>query len=67
MTAYDDDARRRRGEAALHQEIARAQADRAAAARRIGALTDADEADYRARRARERARQAAEEADRLGG
>jgi hypothetical protein len=65
MTAYEDDARHRRGEAALHHEIARAQADRAAAARRIGAVTDADEADYRALRARERARQASEEAARL--
>jgi hypothetical protein len=56
------DAQQRRGEAAIHKAVAQAQEARAAAARRLGADDDADEASFRARRARERARQATQEA-----
>ena len=58
----DRDAQQRRGEAAIHKAVARVQEARAAAARRLGAAEDADEAEFRARRARERARQATQEA-----
>jgi hypothetical protein len=63
----DHVARQSRGEAALHQAVAKAQTARAEAARRIGAAADAEEAEFRARRARERARQALQEADRHDG
>jgi hypothetical protein len=57
-TTDDVDARRDRGEAELHEAIARAHDDRAAMARRIGAVRDADEAADQAVQARERARKA---------
>lgn len=57
MAAEDVDARRRRGEAALHDAVARAHEDRAAMARRIGAFRDADEAAHQAATARDRSRE----------
>jgi hypothetical protein len=62
MATPDREAQQSRGEAALHHAVARAQDARAAAARRIGADADAAEAEFRALRARERARQATKEA-----
>ena len=61
----DPVARQKRGEAALHKEVARQQDAHAAVARRGGADGEADEAEFRALRARERARQALQEAAEL--
>lgn len=58
MAATDVAIRRARGEAALHEQVARAHEARAAAARRIGAVSDAEAAIALAGAARERAQRA---------
>jgi hypothetical protein len=61
MHASDDaTVRRAQGEAALQEWLARSLEGRAAAARRIGAIADAERAEGDAARARERARRAIE-------
>jgi hypothetical protein len=60
MAVEDVAVRRAKGEAALHEQVARAHDSRAAAARRIGAISDAEEATALAVAARDRARRALE-------
>ena len=69
MTATSDDpsARRAQGQAELQRWLARSLDNRAAAARRIGAIADAERAEAEAATARARADRAADEARRLGG
>ena len=54
----DIDVRRAHGEAALHEWLARSLDSRAAAARQIGAMADAERAETDAALARARARRA---------
>jgi hypothetical protein len=56
MAATEDIAvRRRNGEAALHEAIARAHEERATMSRRLGLAKDADDASHLAAMARKRA------------
>ena len=66
MSAHEVDALRARGEAALHEEVARAHDRRAARARQIGATADAETESGRAEAARSRARELIRGADDAG-